>query len=142
MGNYSLDNNIGDPDDCKFLPDAVWTAQALPNATDLSSSVVQLARVQGALEFVLEADEDTTVADGATLTLSVIHDNSSAGPFSATKVVARYAPSGSDQTFDAGDKIFRYVPDQDIDPYCILVVTSSADQSGTKATGWLNRVSR
>jgi len=124
----------------KFDPDAIWDAEALPNATTKTSDEFMAGKDQGAIGIQVEAQTAISIADGQTLDINLLHAETSGG--STTSIpLFRGAPSGGTLDFAAGDEIVAYIP-EDIGPYCKLEVTASADESSETINAYLRYLSR
>lgn len=112
--------------------DRIFDATALPNATTESSSVFRLAKTQARTEVVIYANTEITILDTQSLTFDLAYDVESGGTFAESKSIASYAASGGNIVIAVGDEIGRYTPDSDVDHYCRIDITASADQSAGK----------
>lgn len=117
--------------------DRVYTAQALPNTTNASSSIFEFAEVQGRVELVITANTQITILDTKALTFELFYDVDDAGSFTDSKVLKAYAASGSNIVIAAGAEILRYTPSTDVEKYAKVKITATADQSAGKIDGQL-----
>jgi len=113
------------PDDITF---------ALPNATSVTTDAFRLAKTQSRVEVELVAVEELTIADGTTMTVELLWDADRDGTYSDSKVITAYAPSGSADVVSAGGRIAIETPETNVEHFCKIKVTASADQSATSAT--------
>ena len=116
-------------------PDRVYTAQALPNATNASSGVVDLSKVSGKLELEITANTNIVIADGATLKFEAFWDKSASGSFTNSRVISAYAPVGAAQTILAGAVVALITPESDIEQFVKVKVTASGNQAAHKIDG-------
>jgi hypothetical protein len=142
MGEFGLTYDIGSLYTAQFDTDWIWEAQALSDASSVTSDAFQAGGAQGALEIILRASSDMTVEDGSTLYVDLLYDTSETGDFADSKRLLSLAPSGSDTTYDDEDIIVRHIPAIDVDTYCKLKITNSGNMAAQSVDAWLGRVSR
>lgn len=119
--------------------DRVFDETLLPNATNLDSSVFRFAKTQARTELVITASTEITILDGNSLVFDLYWDKSKTGAFAGTRPIAAYAASGEDIVFAIGDVIGTITPESDIEHYCKVTTTASADQSAGKVDGKIYR---
>jgi len=119
--------------------DRVYDATALPNATNADSSVFRFAKTQARTELVITANTEITIADGNSLVIDMYWDEKKDGAFAGTRPIASYSASGADIVFAIGDEIGIITPESDIEHYCKVKITASADQSAGKIDGKIYR---
>ena len=107
---------------------------ALPNATTAETSVFRFAKTQSRVELEVLAVEELTVADGTTLTVELLWDTDRDGTFSDSKVIEAYAPSGGDDVIAAGGRIAIETPETNVEHFCKVKFTASANLSANNAT--------
>jgi hypothetical protein len=118
-------------------PDRVYTAKALPNATNEFSDVFSFAKVEGRVELEITANTNIVIADGATLKFEAFWDKSATGSFTNSRVISAYAPVGAAQTIVAGTVVALITPESDIEQFVKIKTTASANQSAHKIDGQL-----
>lgn len=106
---------------------------ALPNAGAVSTDVFRLAKVQGRVELAIDAVEELTIADGATLSVELAWDSDREGAFADSKVIAAFAPSGAADVIAAGGKIALELPESDVEQFVKVTFTASGNLSANNA---------
>ena len=140
MTTRDLTGTIGE-EPAKFDPDYIYEAAALPNATDATSDVFKAGRTQGGVQVNVQADTTVSIADGESLTISLLSDTSESGDYADALVLYDETASGSAITFEIDEYIVKHIPADDIDSYNKLKITTSADESGDKINAFLQLVS-
>lgn len=115
--------------------DRFFDATALPNATSIESGVFRAAQVGARVEIEVRANTDITIADTQSLTFELFYDKDEDGSFTDSKVVKAISASGSAVSYLAGDVIFVYTPDSDVEHFVKIEVTATADQSAGAIDG-------
>jgi len=119
--------------------DRVFDATALPNATTLESSVFRFAKTQARTELVITANTAITIADGQSIIIDLHWDDDKGGSFTESRTVASYSPSGETKEFAIGDTVGIITPESDIEHYCKVIITATANQSAGKVDGKIYR---
>jgi len=141
MTTRDMTSPIGYGEPAKFDPDYIYEAAALPNATDATSSVFKLGRTQGGVQLNIQADTTVNIADGESLSISLLSDTSEAGDYADALVLYDETASGSDITFEIDEYIVKHISADDIDSYNRLKITTSADESDDDINAFLTLVS-
>lgn len=115
--------------------DRFFDETALPNATNIETSVFRVAEVGARVEIEVRANTDITIADTQSLTFELFYDEDEDGAFTESKVVKALSASGASIQISAGDVVFVYTPDSDVKHFAKLKVTATADQSAGKVDG-------
>ena len=115
--------------------DRIFDATALPNATNIESGIFRAGKVNARVEVEVRANTAITIADGTSLTFEYFYDYDRGGSFTNSKVVKALSASGSAIQYAAGDVIFVYTPDSDVEHYGKIKVTATADQSAGSIDG-------
>lgn len=108
-------------------PDTIVTA--LPNATSVETAVFQFGKHQARVEAEIFAVTELTVADATTLTVELLWDTDRAGAFADSRVIEAYAPSGGTDVVVAGGRVALVSPESDVELFCKIKYTASADLS-------------
>jgi len=124
----------------KFDPDSIWAAQALPNASDMTSAEFMAGYDQGKVGVQIEADTTVDIADGESLLIELIHDTSTGGDYLDAITLYDQTASGAAINFAVDEEIIAYIP-EDVGPYCKLKITVSADESGDDINAYLRFLS-
>jgi hypothetical protein len=122
----------------KFDPDAIWAAEALPNATTKTTSEFEMGFDQNSVELRMEADTTVAVAAGEVLTMQV-RSGSATGVYDTTTQI--YSATAAGVTYEIDDLIVAFNAGE-IGPYAVLDVTTDADLSGDDVNVYLRYVSR
>lgn len=122
----------------RFAPDAIWSAQALPNATTLDSSEFMVGLDQGSVGIQIEADTTVAIAAGQELLIELF-SGSVSGTYDTTQ--AMFKASAAGHTFEIDDEIVGFIP-EDVGPYCKIRITTDADESGDDINAYLRYISR
>ena len=130
---YTLDGRASN------AQDRVYDATALPNATNEDSSVFRFAKTQARTELVITANTEITIAVGQSIVIDLYWDEEKDGTFNGTRPISSYAASGSPIVFAIGDEIGIITPESDIEHYCKVKITTSANQEAGKIDGKIYR---
>jgi len=122
--------------------DSVFDAQALPNATTVTSSAFKFGKSQSGVELVVSANTNISIADSKQLKVEILYDTADDGSFASSKVVYDVTASGSAVTFAVNDVISATVPDKAIETWAKVKVTTTANESSEKIDAFIYRVSR
>lgn len=124
----------------KFSPDEIWAAQALPNATDLTSDLFMAGNDQGGVGIQIEADTTVDIDSTATLDVFLItYDTSGGAEVSTIPLLAN--DNSTQKTYAIGEQIVAYIP-EDTGPWNRLKITSSDDESDDDINAYLRYLSR
>ena len=126
------DKTIGAPERAIFSPDEFWMAQALPNATSMTSDVFRIGRTQGGVQIAVLANTTVALAASANMRVELLYDTSSTGDFADSVVLYSNEDSTAAVTFEIGDVIAKYIAPDNVDSYNKLKITTSADESADK----------
>jgi len=109
-------------------PDIIFDGQALPQDTSVASSVFKFGKTLNALELVIAAATEITIAALGTFTITVAWDEAEDGAFADSETVYSVA----DGVIAAGTELVRYVGNHLTDVYMkITVATTDATATGT-----------
>lgn len=122
----------------KFAPDAIWSGEALPNATTKSTSEFMAGYAQGAVAIRMEADTTVAIAAGKQLNVQ-LRSGSVSGTYDTTTEI--YNADAGGVTYEIDDLVFEYAVGE-LGPYHILDVTTDADESGDDVDVYLRHVVR
>lgn len=118
--------------------DKIFDAQALPNATTVTSSAFRFGKTQGQVEIEVFANTAVAIAAAQSMQIEILWDYDEAGSFSDSKEI--YDSGTGGVSFSAGDSIAKYTPETDVEHYCKLKITTSADESSEKVDANIYRV--
>lgn len=137
---FALTSNISAG--LKAAPDVIWDGEALPNATDKDSDVFQGGEVQGALEIVIKAGTDISIAVGESLTFSLLGAATRAGVYAVENTIFTVTADGDPSTWSAGDEIARMIIPTDASLFNKVRATCSDDESSETVDVALEMVAR
>jgi hypothetical protein len=126
------DKTIGAPEQAIFHPDKFWQAQALPNATSMTSPVFRMGRTQGGVQLGLFANTTVALAASANMRVELLHDTSATGDFIDSVVLYSNEDATDAVTFEIGAVIAKYIAPDNVESYNKLKITTSADESADK----------
>lgn len=129
-------------DDLKAAPDAILTAQALPNATSALSGIFLGGKTQDALEIVVEANTAISIADTFRLAFEIFGAVTRAGSYAKESTIYDETASGGAITFDAGDTIAVIALNRTNSVFNKVNIITTADESSEKVDVYIRRVSR
>jgi len=115
--------------------DRVFDATALPNATTVESGVFRFAKTQARTELVITANTAISIADTHSLIFDLHWDSDKAGSFTESRTISSYTSSGGTTDFAIGDVVGIITPESDVEHYCKVIITTTADESLTKVDG-------
>jgi len=115
-----------------FATDSPWTAETLPNTTSKSSSAFRFGKLQAGCELVITANTAIAIADTKSITIELLWDKSATGSFSNSRVIKAFSASGSTLNIAKDYVLGRIIPETDVDHYCKIKITATADQSAGK----------
>ena len=119
--------------------DRVFDEQALSNASTTTSAVIDMAKVQSEVEFELTANNEITITDTNSLTVSYVYDKAADGSFSNGGTIVAYAASGGSIVLSADQVIANWTPSTDVEQFVKIVITVTEDQQAAKVDGQLYR---
>jgi len=131
--NTNLNERLGS------YQDRVFDATALSNASTTVSDATDMAKIQSEVEFELTANNEITVADGETLTVSAAWDKVVDGAYSTSKTIAAYAPSGGTVVFAVDAVIATWTPETNVDQFVKITIAVSENQQTAMVDGQLYR---
>ncbi|MEA1998019.1 MAG: hypothetical protein U9N61_01655 [Euryarchaeota archaeon] len=112
-------------------PDEIITT--LPNAGSVETGVFEFGKVQARVEAEIFAQQELTIADGATFQIELFWDTDRDGSFTNSRVVNAFAPSGSSEVIPAGGSLGLFSPESDVELFCKVKYTASGNLSGVSA---------
>lgn len=117
--------------DLKSVPDQIWTAQALPNATTLNSDVFKLGQTMGGVETKVVVETAGTLTAAVTIRLQV--SDASDGTFVTENAVT--VPLGA---VAVGDEIARMILAREVCDklYARVQIVTTADESAIKVDAY------
>ncbi|OGV45854.1 MAG: hypothetical protein A2017_18310 [Lentisphaerae bacterium GWF2_44_16] len=118
----------------KAYGDYLWKAEALPNNTNKTSEAFLLGKAQNAIDLVVEANTNISIADSKQLKLEILAGETEDGDFESVATIYDRTASGTPITFTAGDEIARYTIPSNVGPYIKIKATTTADESSEKIT--------
>lgn len=125
----------------RFDPDAIWSAEALPNATSKTSSAFKLGGAQGGIQVDLKTIEAVTVGAAETFTVVLQTSATSTGTFADHATI--YATPAAGETIAADTEFASYIKDIGDDlQWAKLVVTASENLSASTVDAYLTKVAR
>lgn len=119
--------------------DRVFDEQTLSNASTTTSGVIDMAKVQSEVEFELTANNEITITDTNSLTVSYVYDKAADGSFSNGGTIVAYAASGGSIVLSADQVIANWTPSTDVEQFVEIVITVTEDQQLAKVDGQLYR---
>jgi len=128
-------------EDLKAAPDAIFTAQALPNATVIDSAEFIFGEIQDALEVVINAVTAVSIANTFRLTIELLGASSSGGSFAVEAIIFDEISTGSTD-FLAGEEIARIASHRALSPYSKIRLTTTADESTETIDAYMVQASR
>jgi len=139
MANDVIDDSYVLQGRASNAQDRVFDATLLPNATNEDSAVFRFAKTQARTELVITANTEITILDGNSLVFDLYWDEKKDGAFAGTRPIASYSASGADIVFAIGDEIGIITPESDIEHYCKVTTTASANQEAGSINGKIYR---
>jgi len=118
-------------------PDYFWEGEALPNATNKSTSAFKLGKAQAGVQLEIKAVDAITVANAETLTFELLYDSDESGSYSSSVTLATF----TDETIAAGATIAKYIPNMDIELWAKVKVTASENLSAKTIDAYVTYVS-
>lgn len=119
--------------------DRVFDETPLSNASTTTSAVIDMAKVQSEVEFELTANNQITIADTKTLTVSYVYDKAADGSFANGNTIVAYAASGAPIVLPVGEVLTKWTPSTDVEQFVKIVITVDEDQTAAKVDGQLYR---
>lgn len=116
--------------------DDIWTAEALPNNTNKSSSIFKLGKIASNVQLNFVFNDAITVTSAKTGKVELLLDSSSTGSFATVVLLKAYIAADE---ITAGT-VLRYVPtDADLQ-YAKIKVTTTDDWSAKDVTAYISSI--
>ena len=119
--------------DLIVYPDYIYSATAMPNNTNASSSIFQLGKSKSRVELKVSFDAETIVASTKTLSIDLIQDSATGGSYATVTNLASYTAG----TIAAGTTL-RFTPTEATLQYCKIKVTTTDNLSDKKLTAYVH----
>ena len=119
--------------DLIVYPDYIYSATAMPNNTNSSSSVFQFGKSKSGVELKVSFDAETVIASTKTLSIDLIQDSAVGGSYATVTNLASYTAG----TIAAGTTL-RFTPTEATLQYCKIKVTTTDDLSAKKLTAYIH----
>ena len=128
--------------DAKFAPDEIWSAEALPNATSKLSDVFMFGEIQDALEVVVLANTNISIADTERLAIELHGSATRTGTFAKEAVLYDETADGDAIEFTAGDVIGILASNRGLSPFNKLNVICTGNESSEKIDAYIRSAMR
>lgn len=134
----TLTGTIGGP--LKADPDLIHDGQAMPNATNASSSAFRLGGVQSGEEIVVSLDQAITLTNGLVLQFELMGATTESGDYTSYSIPYTKTASGSEVL--AAGEICRIGIPTDAPRWGKIKTTTTQNLSGDAMSAWKEPVSR
>jgi hypothetical protein len=119
--------------DLIVYPDYIYSATAMPNNTNSSSSVFQFGKSKSGVELKVSFDAETVIASSKTLSIDLLQDSAVGGNYATVTNLASYTAG----TITAGTTL-RFTPTEATLQYCKIKVTTTDNLSGKNITAYVH----
>lgn len=128
--------------DIKHYDSFIEKETALPNSTSYTSDAFNFGKAQSSMALKVVANGAVAIANAATLKIE-LYDSADGTTYALKKTLLDYTNgTGGTVTRASGYEFVNFVPGDDVETWCKIVVTTTTDLSAKKYDAYLHYIPR